>query len=307
MPAGSGPDGGVFDVRMFAGRGRDDVVLLFQDVTEVAALEQRALQARNELALSQRALVEAKRAAEAANAAKSRFLGMISHDLKTPINVLMGNAEILRDEAAAKAPAPLPELRPFVDDILDSGRYLLQLIEDLLDLARGEGGALELDLEPVDPAGAMDEALRVVNGLPAAGDLALSCRAEPRLAPVLGDRRRIKQILVNLLTNAIRFTPAGGRVGVTASARADGFVALAVADSGIGIAEADLERVLEPFAQGGQAPVSGGDGGTGLGLSVARMLAERHGGTLSIESAPGVGTTVTVLLPTAAAARRRTH
>lgn len=289
----------VFDVRLFAGARPGDVLVVLQDVSAAAVLEQRVVQARNELALAQRALIRARQEAESANAAKSAFLNMVSHDLRTPLNVIMGNAEILGDEAG-RLPG-LEHMRPFVDDIRDNGRYLLDLITDLLDVARGEAGMLDLDLERLAPADAVDEALRLVTALPAAADLAFAATVAPGIPDITADRRRLKQVLVNLLGNAVKFTPAGGRIEVIVDTDGDDAVRITVADTGIGIAEGDLEHVLQPFGRArGPRPrlAQGGvDGGTGLGLALARLLVEGHGGRLTLVSAEGAGTTVTVVLP----------
>lgn len=285
----------VFDVRLFAGAQPGDVVVVVQDVSAAAVLEQRVVQTRNELALAQRALVRARQEAEAANAAKSAFLNMVSHDLRTPLNVIMGNAEILGDEVGR-----LPEIeymRPFVEDVRDNGRYLLDLITDLLDVARGEAGMLDLDLEMVAPADAVDEALRLVTALPAAADLLMAAAVAPGVPAIAADRRRLKQVLVNLLGNAVKFTPPGGRIDVTVDTDGDATVRISVADTGIGIAEGDLEHVLRPFGRAHGPRRGGADVGTGLGLPLARLLVEGHGGRLTLASAEGAGTTVTVILP----------
>ncbi len=297
-----GDDGGagrVHSVKLFPGPRPGEVVLLLHDVTERAALEQRVMQARNELALAQRALLAAKRQAEAATAAKSQFLRLISHDLRTPLGVVIGNAEILRDEA--EIGGQLADLVPFIDDIRDSGRYLLDMINDLLEIARGEAGALTLDIEAISPLDPVTEAVRIVRALPGAEALAITLEGAAELPAIAGDRRRLQRVFVNLLDNAVKFTPAGGRVAVNVAAAADGGAIVTIADTGIGIAAADREHVLEPFVRGPARDECTGDGrtGVGLGLAITRLLTERHGGRLILDSTPGAGTTVTVTLPPA--------
>ena len=283
---------GVFSVDAFASVKPGGVLLLFQDATEVAALEQRVHQQRNELALTQSALNRAKLEAESANRAKSAFLANISHELRTPLNVIIGDAEILRDQAPrGMDPA---KMETYLADIQDSGEFLLELINDLLDLSKAEAGRMELFKEAVDVADLIADAVAMAKALPYAKGLEFTENVEPPHSEIYADGRRIKQVLLNLLSNAAKFTPQGGRVAVQALA-ADGCFTIRVCDTGSGIAAEDLDRLSEPFVQLAQSEA--GPAGTGLGLHLVKTLVELHGGRVAIESAPGEGTTVTLRFP----------
>jgi signal transduction histidine kinase len=271
-------DGGnlssVFSVHAYPIGHGEGVLLLFHNVTEVAALEQRVLQHRNELALTEQALRRAKLEAELANRAKSAFLANVSHELRTPLNVIIGNAEIL--SALYRSNLEPGEREGYVLDIHDSG--IFELIEEEVDLAR-----------------IVDEALSMVSIQPYATGLTFRHEIEPQPLALFADGRRVKQILLNLLTNAAKFTAAGGFVTVRAFRNQDRALAIQVIDTGIGIAQEDLAKLTEPFVQVVQA--DGSRRGTGLGLHLVRTLVELHGGTLALESVPGTGTTFTVSLP----------
>jgi signal transduction histidine kinase len=267
----------VYSIHAFASVETDGVLLLFQDATEVAMLEQRVLQQRNELALTQKALNRAKLDAESANRAKSAFLANVSHELRTPLNVIIGDAEILRDQTPAGMDSA--ELETYLSDIHDSGLFLLELINDLLDLSKAEAGRMELIEEAV---------------LPYAKGLEFTQVVEPAHITLLADGRRLKQVLLNLLSNAAKFTPEGGRVTVEASV-GDGHFTIWVSDTGSGIAAEDLERLTEPFVQ--LARSADGPAGTGLGLHLVKTFVELHGGQISMASEPGGGTTVTLRFP----------
>jgi signal transduction histidine kinase len=290
-------------VRAYPGPRPGHVALLFQDVGAVAELEQRVVQTSNELALAQRALAQAKEEAEAANRAKSNILNLVNHELRTPLNVIIGNAEILREEAIASFPKE--ELDGYLTDICENGRFLLEQINDLLDLAKIEAGRLELRETEVDIGSVMDEAIRTVRRQPYADGIAfrLAARVEP--IAVWADRQRLKQIITNLLSNAAKAAPKTGTV--TAACRwADGEgIVLEVADTGVGMAPGDVERALRPFTQVGAAGPESRHNGVGLGLPLAKLFTELHGGTLGIASEENVGTTVTVTLPPGRALRGR--
>ncbi len=285
----------VCTIRAYPGPRPGLVALLFQDVGAVAELEQRVIQTSNELALAQHALIQAREEAETANRAKSDFLNLVNHELRTPLNVIIGNAEILRDETIASFPKE--ELDGYLTDIRENGQFLLEQISDLLDLAKIEAGRLELRESAVDIGAVMEEAIRTVRRQPYAGGIAFryAARAEP--IAVRADRQRLKQIITNLLTNAAKAAPATGTV--TAACRwADGEgVVVEVADTGVGMAPADVERALQPFTQVGAAGRESRRDGVGLGLPLAKLFTELHGGTLRIASEEAMGTTVTVTLP----------
>ncbi|MCW5732248.1 MAG: response regulator [Alphaproteobacteria bacterium] len=238
-------------------------------------------------------LKEAKEAAELANRAKSQFLANMSHELRTPLNAIIGFSQIIREQTAGPPVADC--YRDYANDILTSGMHLLELINDILDLSKIEAGKLDL-LESVIEIGELVEScLRPMQARSSESGIRL-VTALPRDLPGLwADARKMRQILFNLISNSMKFTQPGGRVEVRAELDGEG-LELAVADDGIGIAQEDIPRVLTPFVQV-ESTLTRRHSGTGLGLPIARSLAELHGGSLSIESAPGAGTTVRVRMP----------
>lgn len=231
--------------------------------------------------------------ASAANKAKSAFLATMSHELRTPLNAIIGFSDLM----LLKVLGPLghPRYREYIDDIHRSGLQLLALIDDLLDLARIDAGKADLADEPVSLHRVVTHACRmlVLQAKEANVDIAVDVPAG--LPDIRGDERRIKQIILNLLTNAIKFTPEGGRVSVRAE-RSSNEIMLEVTDTGIGIAEEDLPKVLEQFGQLDSA-LARQHKGSGLGLPLAKQLIELHGGSLKIVSKVGVGTNVRVSFP----------
>jgi cell cycle sensor histidine kinase DivJ len=240
---------------------------------------------------AQDALLAARDAAEDANRAKSRFLANMSHELRTPLNAIIGFSDMMRQQMFGTLGEP--RYLDYAHHIHDSGRMLLDLINDLLDMAKIEAGKREVKRVRVDPAEAVRAALSVVQPLAEQRGLALAAEVAPG-GTVCLDRRALQQILLNLLSNAIKFTPKGGRVALCVTRSADA-VTFAVADTGIGIAPEDLERLGRPFEQI-DGDYSRQNQGTGLGLALVKALAELHGGGMTIESAPGRGTCVTVKL-----------
>ncbi len=231
-------------------------------------------------------------ALELANRHKTEFLANMSHELRTPLNAIIGFSEVLADEMFGRLNAKQME---YARDIHGSGHLLLSLINDILDLSKIEAGRLDLDPEPFDVAAAVANAATLVRERCQRQGLALAIDVEPPFLRWTADVRRFKQILVNLLTNAVKFTPAGGRVAVRA--RVDrGQLCVSVTDSGVGIAEADLGRIFEPFTQVGDSD-RGKAEGTGLGLSLVRSLVGLHGGTLAVQSRLGEGSTFAFSLP----------
>ncbi len=241
----------------------------------------------------ERALEEALVRAEAASAAKSRFLANMSHELRTPLNAVLGFSELIRRETLGPI-SPVP-YREYIDLIYSSGSHLLDLISDVLDLSRVEAGKVNLRIEAFDLLELITSCLRLVDVRAKQAKLMLLVGIEPGLNSICADRRSLFQIIINLLTNAIKFTPAGGAVTISAAKRSNGIM-LRVEDTGVGIASDDLSRLTLPFEQGAQDPYLA-QGGAGLGLALVKSLIELHQGTLEIESTVGRGTIVTVCLP----------
>ena len=232
--------------------------------------------------------------AEAASVAKSQFLANISHELRTPLNAILGFSEIMKAEMFG--PLGSPQYRGYAADIHDSGSHLLTVINDILDLSKIEAGKFELNEEICDATRLVRDAVRFVAERVNSGGLRLQQRLPPVLPAVRADGRLVKQILLNLLSNAIKFTPAGGTITVSADIDREANLSLTVADTGIGIAAGQLERVLQPFTQV-ENTLTRTHAGTGLGLPLCKSLIELHGGRLVLESAVGRGTSVTVTLP----------
>ena len=241
--------------------------------------------------LRERALDEARLSAEQQNAGKSRFLANMSHELRTPLNAIMGFSDIMRQRLFGPMADRYAE---YAGLIHESGSHLLELINDILDVSKIEAERYELTLEYFDAREAVESVLRLMRG--EAERLGVHLRAV--LPPVSlyaeADRRALKQITLNLISNALKFTPRGGAVTLSLQAR-NGGLELVVADTGVGIAREDLERLGRPYEQAGDAQQRAA--GSGLGLSLVRAFARLHGGEMSLESAVGAGTAVTVRMP----------
>jgi signal transduction histidine kinase len=238
-------------------------------------------------------LTAAKHEAERANKAKSEFLANMSHELRTPLNAIIGFSDVLNSQAFG--PLGHAKYGDYAREVGESGRRLLEIINDVLQMARIDSGQIELSRARCEIGEVVAACLRVVRDRAAAGNVTLVNECSPDLTPLLVDERALRQVLLHLLSNAVKFTVAGGRVTLFAELAADGF-RIAVQDTGIGIAAESRDAVFEAFRQ-----LDGGFArnfeGTGLGLPIARALVTLHGGRLELESTVGAGSTFTVILP----------
>ena len=218
----------------------------------------------------------------------------MSHELRTPLNAILGFSEILKSkqpDAGGDATR-----REYADSIWSSGRHLLNIVDDVLDMSKVEAGELPLEIEDFDPIALLESCLRLVETQAASGNVELVSNIAGDLPSAVGDGRRIKQVLVNLLSNAVKFTPSGGKVSVWLGVSRDGGALFSVTDTGIGIAPADIPKVLTAFGQV-ESSYARRFGGTGLGLPIAKSLIEMHRGCFTLESTVGQGTKVTFTLP----------
>ena len=253
-----------------------------------AELERQAI----ELADLAEKYSEEKTRAEEANQTKSKFLANMSHELRTPLNAIIGFSEIM--ESGMFGTLGSEKYQEYCHDILTSGHYLLEVINDILDMSKIEAGRMKLDMEQLDLSKTLAESLRVVSGRADDKSLVLDADIEGTI-PVVADRRAIKQIIVNLLSNAVKFTPDGGKVVVRSRVLSDSIM-LMIADTGIGIAPHSLARLGRPFEQV-ESQLTKTYHGSGLGLAIARSLTNLHGGSMRLRSKLGTGTVVCVSLP----------
>ena len=229
---------------------------------------------------------------EAASHHKSEFLANMSHELRTPLNAIIGFSEVLAEQMFGDVNEKQAE---YLQDILSSGRHLLSLINDILDLSKVEAGRLELELGRFHLPTALDNAFTLVRERATRHGITLTQTVDAGVGDIVADERKVKQILLNLLSNAVKFTPEGGRVGLTATV-ADGAVTIAVSDTGIGIAPEDQAAIFEEFRQVGRDDARKQEG-TGLGLTLAKKFVELHGGRIWVQSQVGQGSTFSFTLP----------
>jgi cell cycle sensor histidine kinase DivJ len=259
-----------------------DIVAVTRDITERKSHE--------------RALIEARDAAESASRAKTAFLANMSHELRTPLNAVIGFSEVMTREIFG--PVGSQRYQEYSRLIHESGNHLLDLINSVLDMSKIEAGKFDLHEELFDLGEEASSAVRFVSHAAERAGVAVKLSVAPAAAQVFADRRAIKQMLINLINNGVKFTPRGGEVVVCADVGAGGLI-IAVRDTGTGIAKADLEKLGRPFQQV-EGPQTRAKEGTGLGLALVKSLAAMHGGEMVLQSALGIGTTVTLRLPYAA-------
>jgi two-component system, cell cycle sensor histidine kinase PleC len=232
--------------------------------------------------------------AEAANRAKSEFLAVMSHELRTPLNAILGFSEMLKEQYMG--PLGSPKYIEYAGDIHSSGQHLLAIIGDILDLAKAESGKLELSESEFDLTSVIDATLKMCRKAADDKNIKLDFAAARSACTVLADERLIRQVALNLVSNAVKFTPDGGCVMIETHASPETGVTLIVKDTGIGIAAKDIDRVLRPFEQV-ESALARNHGGTGLGLPYSKKVIEIHGGTLILSSQVNCGTTVRIDLP----------
>jgi signal transduction histidine kinase len=254
------------------------VVTFYQDVTERHRVEAELRQAQSR--------------AEAASRAKSQTVAVVSHELRTPLNAIIGFAELLQ----LQRPALTPRQLEYLTDIRRSGEELMSLVNDLLEIEKIEAGKLELHEEPVEIGSLIESTQRTLAARSASEGVELATSLQVDLPVVLADARALKQVLLNLASNALKFTPRGGRVTISAGCTGSGDLVIQVSDTGIGIAPSEIARALMPYGQIDNE-LTRRHTGTGLGLPIAKRLCEAHGGSLTIQSELRKGTTVTVQLP----------
>lgn len=290
-----------------------DFISIATDITGLKRSEQRLAQSERQLKATVQDLEESRRKletqtkqlveladkyalekarAEEASKAKSEFLANISHELRTPLNAIIGFSEVMTEQFFGKLGH-----RKYLDyarDIHESGRYLLEMIDDILDMSKIEAGQMALSIEPLNAGELIEDSLRVVRPSAQERDINLQQAGNPNIE-FAGDRRALKQVLLNLLSNAVKFTPEGGEISVR-SYRYKGTVRVAISDTGVGIPRHEIGKLGRPFQQVGNQ-LTRGHKGSGLGLAISRTILEMHEGRLDIKSKIGEGTTVTCILP----------
>ena len=241
----------------------------------------------------QHQIIDAKERAEIANRVKTEFLANMSHELRTPLNAIIGFSDVMLSGLFGEMEQRYLE---YIENIRDSGSHLLAVINDILDVSRIEAGRMELRPERIQVSELVDAAMRLMRDRAHEANLSLTRRMSKDLPDLMVDSQRIKQVLLNILSNAVKFTPAGGKVVIKVSVNSNGELVIATEDSGIGMSEDDIQTALTPFGQVDSKLARKFDG-TGLGLPLTKSFIELHGGQMHIESAPNEGTTVSVHIP----------
>ena len=283
-------DGSIFHVQLSASVVRDEAGKpicrfgSFIDITERKRAERERQEKNEQLIAQQQELIKKTGELEMASQAKSQFLANMSHELRTPLNVIIGFSELMLDGVPGEINK---EQRQCLDDTLSSGKHLLDLINDILDLSKIESGKIKLRLTDVVLTDVLEGLRRTMTPILAPRKQSLDIEVEKGLPPVHADKAKVKQVLLNLLSNATRFTPDGGKLKIEA-VRKGGWCHVSVVDNGIGMKKEDQERIFEPFHQLDN-PLTREKGGAGLGLAVARQIIEKHGGKIWVESEYGKG------------------
>lgn len=302
-------DGGCIWVQAAGGRiryrGVDAIIAVINDITvqklreaELAEAGRKLTEQAADLTRLTAELRLKKHAAEAANAAKSSFLAHMSHELRSPLNAVLGFAEVVRDMHFGDD--QVERYMQYGGFIHQAGTHLLALIDDILDLAKVEAGKLELQPTTFVLAELLDECARMMRSLAERRDVIFQVTMPSSTLLLKADRRRVKQMVVNLLSNAMKFTAGGGKVVLDVQQLADGSVAVSVTDTGVGMAADEIQLALEPFGRI-QGAATDDPTGTGLGLPIVRNLIESHGGKLLLHSEPGKGTVARLIFPAPAA------
>jgi signal transduction histidine kinase len=261
---------------------------------ELARNHEKLAETARKLTEAYKEAAEARRQANAANRAKSEFLANMSHELRTPLNAIIGFSSIIKDLHMGQDAHD--RYRAYGEDIHASGQHLLAIINDILDLAKVDAGRMQVHMEQIDLRSAAKWVKQVMTALAEKRDVHLRTAVHDNLPPIWSDRSKLRQILLNLTSNAIKFTPGGGEVSISVARAGTDCVEFVVKDTGVGMNPDDIAVALAPFGQL-RDPLLGDQQGTGLGLPLTLKLAELLGGSLAIESAPNVGTTIRVALP----------
>ena len=267
----------------------------FMDITERRQMEEDLQEKNRHLVKQQQELMEKTKELEAASEAKSEFLAHMSHELRTPLNVIIGFSELMLDGVPGKINK---KQRQCLDDVLSSSKHLLDLINDVLDLSKVESGKIKLRQIDITMTDVLEGLKRTMTPILLPRKQSLVIKVERGLPPVHADKGKIRQVILNLLSNATRFTPDGGKLKIEAI-RKDHSCQVSVVDNGIGIKKEDQERIFEPFSQLDN-PLTGEKGGTGLGLALTKQIIEKHGGQIWVESEYGKGSRFIFTLPLAA-------
>jgi signal transduction histidine kinase len=267
---------------------------LRQQVAELESARTLLERQKQELRELANNFAQARDQADGANRAKSAFLANMSHELRTPLNAIMGFSELMLSEAYG--PVGNDRYRDYLRDIHGSGHHLLEIINDILDLSKIEAGRLELREAPLAIDKAIENCGRLIRERAQLGGVTLRIEVAAALPPIFGDELRLKQVLLNLIGNAVKFTPSGGAITVAAARAPDGGILVKVIDTGIGMRAEDIPIALAAFGQI-DSSLARKHEGTGLGLPLSKALVEMHGGSLRIDSESGKGTTVTIHLP----------